>query len=341
MATPFHSCLIPLTPIMLVRAVFLPLSLVAVLLSLSLGRPFSCILSSPCTESLPALSRQASALLSSLSQPSVDAISTLSSSTIDAIIDQARLANPSAGTPSSGAATSTSATTQAKSGDSYGGAGKTYEPASGTARSSLVLLHGLSANVDQVAPVVGIAQRAGLQSTRFILPQAPDAFVNYRRRTEPSWFNVDGTNPSAAEHPDEILASVARVEKILQGELDKGVEKVAVLGMSQGGAVASTLFMRGKVKVEAAVLLATWLPLASSYPRAATPASSGTPALMVHGGNDRVVELQWAEDSAEIMRQSGRTVEFEVEANAPHVFGIKLFSVAQRSINYLKERGIN
>lgn len=295
-----------------------------------------------CTLSLPSLSRQSSALLSALSQGSINSIADLSTATINEIIEEARVGNPNAGTPGEAAdgGGGGSGTSQSSDGDRYGGAGLTYDAASGKATSTLVMLHGLSADVGQVAPLVGIAQRGGMQNTRFILPQAPDKYVNYRRKTEPSWFNIDGTDAGAKEHPKEILASVKRVEDILKGEKKKGVKRVAVLGMSQGGAVASTLFMRGSVKLDGCVLLATWLPLAGSYPKAATDASKGTPALMVHGGADPTVELQWAEDSAEVMRKSGRTVDFQVEPDAPHIFGLKLFSVATKSMNYLKKRGI-
>jgi hypothetical protein len=75
--------------------------------------------------------------------------------------------------------------TPAKGGDSYGGDGNTFEPVFGHAKSTVILLHGLSARISQVVPIVPVAQTAGLTRTRFILPQAPDAYVNYRRKAEP------------------------------------------------------------------------------------------------------------------------------------------------------------
>lgn len=72
-----------------------------------------------------------------------------------------------------------------RGGDSYGGEGKTFEPLFGSAESTVIVLHGLGARVAQVVPIVPIAQIAGLVQTRFILPQAPVAYVNYRQQEEP------------------------------------------------------------------------------------------------------------------------------------------------------------
>jgi hypothetical protein len=70
-------------------------------------------------------------------------------------------------------------------GDSYGGEGMTFEPLFGNARSTVIVLHGLSAWVSLVVPIVPVAQSVGLTRTRFILPQATVAYVNYRQREEP------------------------------------------------------------------------------------------------------------------------------------------------------------
>lgn len=246
------------------------------------------------------------------------------------------------GEASSSASGGSNLVTSAKDGDGHGGAGIHYEPASGNAKFSVVLLHGLSAEVVQLAILATVGQSSGLQNTRFILPQAPEAFVNYRNRVEPSWFNIDATDPNAKEHRDEILASAKRVEDIIAGEEAKGVPKgnVAVVGMSQGGAVASTVYMRGP-QIKASVLLATWLPLTSSYPAEQSAANGNLEAFMIHGSDDQVVELSWAKQSAEAMRSAGRTVDFREIADAPHVFGTKILQVASLAIQHLKDAGIN
>jgi phospholipase/carboxylesterase len=231
--------------------------------------------------------------------------------------------------------------TVGKDGDGYGGAGQTFEPVAGVADATVVLLHGLSAKVAQVAPLATIGQGAGMKRTRFILPQAGDAYVTYRDVVEPSWFNVDGTSEGATEHRDEILKAAARIERILSGERAKGVGKVAVVGMSQGGAVASTVYMRGKVPLAGAVMLATWLPLASSYPAEASAVNKALPAVMVHGGNDQVVALQWAQHSRDKMVASGRDVRLDVVDGASHTFDLQILTAANIAVEYLKGRGIN
>jgi phospholipase/carboxylesterase len=295
----------------------------------------------PCLALLLLLPRPATSILLptvlragllSLDQASIDAIAANATAVISAALSGAETGS------SGGGATKTST---AVDGDGYGGQGLTYPPAAGgNPAATVVVLHGLSATVEQMAPLVPIAQSAGLQGVRFILPQAPDAYVNYRQRVEPSWFNVDGTDAGAKEFKDEILAAASRIDTILAGEVKKGVGKVAVVGLSQGGAVASTIYMRSKVKLAGVVLLSTWLPLAKEYPGAAENANKALPAKMIHGGADTVVDLKWAQDSAATMRAAGRTVDFEVVKDAPHTFELKFPTAANLAISYLKERGI-
>jgi predicted esterase len=99
--------------------------------------------------------------------------------------------------------------------------------------------------------------------------------------------------------------------------------------------------MRSPHKLKAAVALATWLPLVSSYPAAQSPANAKLPLLMIHGGADAVIELPWAQASAAAMRKAGRTVDFNVVEGAPHAFGSSFFSVAQQAVAELKARGLS
>lgn len=289
---------------------------------------------------LQAVSTHASAQLSpavrvtelDLSQSSVDAASKSLSSFISSVI----------GGGGGGGSGSSGTPGAAKQGDSYGGEGLTFEAVSGKAEYTVILLHGLSAKVQQVAPIVTLAQINGLDRTRFILPQAPDAYVKYRDQVEPSWYNIDGTNPRAQEHEDEILKAAARIDKIIAGEYARGIPNgnVAVVGMSQGGGVALTVYMRSNERLAGVIGLSTYLPLAFTYPDAQSSTNKDVPLLMVHGSKDDVVEIEWARASVDKMKQSGRSVDFKVIEGAPHVLGTSFPKAADFAISYLKDRGL-
>lgn len=225
-------------------------------------------------------------------------------------------------------------------GDSYGGEGKTFEPLFGNAKSTVIVLHGLSARVSQVVPLVPIAQTAGLTSTRFILPQAPEAYVNYRRRFEPSWMNMGGTTRGAQEFPGEIWATMRRLERIVEGERARGVQRVAVVGMSQGGAIASAMYMASAARLDGAVQLSAWLPDSFAGTGTLNPANARLKLLMVHGGEDAVISLGWAQTMVGVMRERGRDVDEKIIDGAGHVFGASLITAAKYCIEYLKDQGL-
>lgn len=260
-------------------------------------------------------------------QSSIDATSKSLSSVLSSVLDAAKRSDSGG---------------LSKDGDSYGGDGLTFEALKGKAEYTVILLHGLSAKVEQVAPIVTLGQLSGLTSTRFILPQAPDAYVNYRRRTEPSWYNIDSTTAGAKEHEDDIMEAAGRIDKIIAGEHRRGIPEgnVAIVGLSQGGGVALTVYMRSREKLAGVVGLSTYLPLASSYPDAQSSTNKDVPLLMVHGSADDVVEIEWARMSAEKIRDSGRQIDLKVIEGAPHIFGTSFAKAAEYSIEYLKDRGI-
>jgi phospholipase/carboxylesterase len=204
----------------------------------------------------------------------------------------------------------------------------------------------MDTTVQQIAPIVPIAQAAGLAGTRFILPQAPTAYVDYMQKRVVSWFNMGSSADldPAGEFPAEILAAVKRIENIVKGEYKAGIPpgKVAVVGMSQGGAVATTLYMRSSAPtLGAAIGISTWLPLQDSYPASASPANAKLDILMIHGSDDTAVRLPVAQASVKKMQDVGRTVTFNVINGAGHLLGNDLLPVAGSIFEYLKQHGFD
>lgn len=227
-----------------------------------------------------------------------------------------------------------------RGGDSYGGRGKTFEPMFGRARSSVVVLHGLSGTTMTVVPLVVFAQLFRFSGTRFILPQASVAYVDYRGQKEPSWFNMGGLYRGGTEYPQEILASVCRIERIIKGEKARGIEKIALVGLSQGGAVATSFFAISDIKISAVVGIAAWFPDSMAQYTKQNDTSTTTPLLMVHGDKDVVITKFWSDSTVNVLRRLGRKVTQERVRGVGHTFGLKLLAAAKIAINFLKFHGI-
>ena len=100
------------------------------------------------------------------------------------------------------------------------------------------------------------------------------------------------------------MQSAARVERILQHELDKGIppSKIVMAGFSQGGALALHVALRSKVSFGGCVALSTWIPLRDDYPTAMSQESRSLPVLQVHGDSDPVVGFEWGKRSHELLK---------------------------------------
>jgi predicted esterase len=273
----------------------------------------------------------------SLPQASITLVAKSLSSVLNDIISTS-----GASLPGGGAGTSP-ITTSSVNGDSNGGDGLTFPAAVQPALFTVVLLHGSGGKSSDLVTIVTAAQLGGLQRTRFILPQAPTQFLQYRNKVEPSWFNIAATSQDAKEFGPEIVAAADRINNIIAGEYKAKIPagNVAIVGLSQGGAVVTTVYMRSPHKLKAAVGLATWLPLPSSYPAAQSSANPSLPFRYIHGSADKVIEPQWAKSSVEVMRAAGRTVNFELIDGASHTFDAAFFSVGQKAIDELKARGLS
>lgn len=213
------------------------------------------------------------------------------------------------------------------------------EPESASATSALILVHGLGSSPEQLQPIITAAKLAGLSETRFVLPQAPDQYVGYRDRTEASWFNIESLDNDANENEKEIVAAARGIERLVVKEIVNGIpaSKVGIMGFSQGGGVALTTLMRSEVALGAAVGLATWLPLRSSYPAELSPDAADAPLYLAHGTEDKVVPISYVRTSARKIDSLGRTVTLKEYEGEGHTLQNSGLEVAMDVLAFLKK----
>jgi predicted esterase len=124
-----------------------------------------------------------------------------------------------------------------------------------------------------------------LNYVKFILPTAPMDYVTYQNITTHSWFNIGNLDSlMSSEDRPSLLNSVARIERIMQGEIESGVppEHIFILGFSQGGAVGLTTYLRTKLQIGGFIGISTWLPLPQDYPAALSNATTNSVISLQH-----------------------------------------------------------
>ena len=97
------------------------------------------------------------------------------------------------------------------------------------------------------------------------------------------WSDIYGLTSNDKEDREGFDESAARVNTLVQQEIDKGISpsRIVIGGFSQGGAVAFHTALRSPHTLGGVVALSTWVPLRADYPAAFSAAMSTVPILQV------------------------------------------------------------
>lgn len=161
--------------------------------------------------------------------------------------------------------------------DTYGGEGFFVKPLVDTDKATIVILHGVSGNGQEWGYIALCISYLSLNYVRFVLPTAPKASLTYKNNEiTNSWFDITliHSKKDGFTYVDEYVqcnttdmeVSRLRIENILLGEVNKGIpaSRIFLLGFSQGGALAYTVFMKTAVRLGGLMGIATWMPLQES-----------------------------------------------------------------------------
>lgn len=181
-----------------------------------------------------------------------------------------------------------------------------------------------------------------MPSTRLIFPQADVEYVSYQKKDATSWFDIVGRKDGKGSEPkvDEegLLKAVERVERIVKGEIERGIGKgkVIVGGLSQGGAVALTAYLRSGTRLGGAVGVSTWLPLSGDYPEMLKEGGEGKKVLLIHGEDDKVLDFRLAESAEKKLRSLKRSVELVEIKGGDHLLSNSLVKVGLKIVEFIK-----
>ncbi|RIA56173.1 alpha/beta hydrolase [Dichotomicrobium thermohalophilum] len=192
--------------------------------------------------------------------------------------------------------------------------GPRLAPASGTARSLVVFVHGYGANGDDLI-ALGQMWQAALPDTVFVSPHAPEecAANPFGGR---QWFPL--TLRDEQELVDGLAQAGPDLDAFLDAELERhglGPEALALVGFSQGTMMALHVGLRRAGGLAALVgysgVLANAAALAGEI--AARP-----PVLLVHGAQDELIPAQALAHTRDALQRVDVPVEAHLREGLGH-----------------------
>jgi phospholipase/carboxylesterase len=182
--------------------------------------------------------------------------------------------------------------------------------------ASVIWMHGLGADGSDFVPIVEELELDGTPGIRFLFPHAPMRPVTINNGyVMRAWFDVSlGDLEGNSRRADErgVRESQAQIAALIEREAKRGVEPehIVLAGFSQGGAIALQTGLRYPRRLAGVMALSTYLPLADTLAREATPASKATPIFMAHGIYDPLIPLAMGAGSMTLLTGFGYTVEW-------------------------------
>ena len=195
--------------------------------------------------------------------------------------------------------------------------------------ASVIWLHGLGANGYDFLPIV--EQLGSLPPTRFIFPHAPDQAVTLNGgHVMPSWYDLTGLHQAAPEDEAGLRASMQYVDTLIAQEIARGIapQRIVLAGFSQGGNVALNCALRYPQRLAGALILSSYLGLPARLADEAHAANRSLPILMLHGTQDDVVPLDFAQASRQTLSGLGYQIAWQTYPMAHSVCDEEVASIS-------------
>jgi phospholipase/carboxylesterase len=182
------------------------------------------------------------------------------------------------------------------------------------ARASVIWLHGLGADGHDFEPVVPALRLDPELAVRFILPHAPEIPVSINMGMRmPAWYDIRDLDIKTRHDPAGIARTREQIEALIARERERGIpaRKIALVGFSQGGAMALHIALRHAERLACAVGLSTYLVHGDTLAAEASAANRDLPILMIHGTHDPMVAFERGEMSRDKLAALGWRPEFK------------------------------
>ncbi len=177
------------------------------------------------------------------------------------------------------------------------------------ATATVIWLHGLGANGHDFEPIVADFPVNIIQQTRFIFPHAPMRPITINGgMVMRGWYDVEVMDLTQRQDIAGTRDSQQLINTLINQQREAGIEKIILVGFSQGGAIALYAGLRSEHKLAGIMALSTYLPFADSLSQERHPANNDTPIFYAHGKYDPVIPLAQGEQSYRLLSTLGYQV---------------------------------
>lgn len=181
------------------------------------------------------------------------------------------------------------------------------------ADACVIWLHGLGADRYDFLPVAEMLQET-LQTTRFVLPQAPTRPVTINGGYEmPSWYDIKAMSPARSISLEELETSANTIIELIESQKNSGIDasRIFLAGFSQGGAVVfHTAFLRWQGALGGVLALSTYAPTFSDK-LTLSASQQQIPVLCLHGQHDDVVQYAMGRSAHDHLNARSVTVTWQ------------------------------
>lgn len=188
------------------------------------------------------------------------------------------------------------------------------------AQYAVIWLHGLGADGFDFMPVVP-ELKLHEWAIRFIFPHAPHRPVTLNRGMHiPAWFDIHEISLTAKQDEKGIEESYLSICELIEAQHKQGIayEHIALIGFSQGGALALYTALRFAQPLAGVMGLSTFLPMVASL-KTAINAPKSLPIFLAHGTTDPVVPIEAGQMTQELLTSQGYHIDWHTYAMAHQV----------------------
>jgi len=177
-----------------------------------------------------------------------------------------------------------------------------------SADSSVIWLHGLGASGSDFSDVIPMLNLPKMHRTRFVFPEAPIQAVTINGGAHmPAWYDISHIDLEKRQDAKGIEKSEERLRDLILQEQTLGipVNKIILMGFSQGGAVAIHTALRYMEPLAGVGVLSSYLPMPQRVEAQRHTANLSIPIFMAHGAIDPVVPFLQAQRSRDALIKLG------------------------------------
>lgn len=183
----------------------------------------------------------------------------------------------------------------------------------GEARAAVVWMHGLGADGHDFVPIVPELRLDPALGVRFVFPHAPRIPVTINMgMLMPAWFDV--VELDFRRQPDlaGVERSAAAVRALVERERADGIpsERIALVGFSQGGAIALHVGLRHAERLAGLGALSTFFATPEDDPTVHAAVNADLPVFQAHGVLDPMVPIERGRAARERLVELGHPVEW-------------------------------